>query len=120
MKKTAFIVLMVFMVLFFCTSPQAQELKESKVRQLSASEDMRSLDASSVPSDTTHKPTPESVLADTTIIVPLLDFKDVEIRDILNSLAKAYKLNLWLDPSITGKTTVYFEKVPLNDILLFA
>ena len=61
----------------------------------------------------------ELLLADTTIIVPLVDFKEVEIKDILNSLAKAYKLNLWLDPSIQGKTTVYFEKVPLNDILGF-
>ncbi|HEX9916994.1 MAG TPA: secretin and TonB N-terminal domain-containing protein [candidate division Zixibacteria bacterium] len=107
-----FCCLVVSFILFSCIFVQAQEY-------LQPSQGIKLPDTSSVSSDTTQKSVSESVLADTTIIVPLLDFKEVEIRDILNSLAKAYKLNLWLDPSIVGKTTVYFEKVPLNNILEF-
>ncbi|HEX9917110.1 MAG TPA: hypothetical protein VGB16_05170 [candidate division Zixibacteria bacterium] len=107
------------LVLFSFLSSRADELKVQDQGQLKSSEEAKLPDTSSVPPDTIQEPSPEPILADTTIIVPLLDFKDVEIRDILNSLAKAYKLNLWLDPSIAGKTTVYFEKVPLNDILRF-
>ncbi|MFQ6116429.1 MAG: secretin and TonB N-terminal domain-containing protein, partial [bacterium] len=69
--------------------------------------------------DTTQVVVPAEPLVDTTIIVPLLDFKNADIRDIFNALAKAYSLNIWLDQSVQGKVTVSFNKVLLNEVLNF-
>jgi type IV pilus assembly protein PilQ len=67
--------------------------------------------------DTIKKAPEKEILVDTTIIVSLLDFKNTDIRDVFDVLARAYKLNLWLDPSVQGKITVHFANIPLNDVL---
>ena len=67
--------------------------------------------------NTIKKAPKKEILVDTTIIVPLLDFKNTDIRDVLEVLARAYKLNLWLDPSVQGKITVHFANITVNDVL---
>ncbi|MCP4580528.1 MAG: hypothetical protein GY839_02840 [candidate division Zixibacteria bacterium] len=63
-------------------------------------------------------PEPEPIV-DTEIKVPLVDFKDVKIRDILIALAKSHGLNFWVDPEISAVGSVYLENVKLVDALQF-
>jgi type II secretory pathway component GspD/PulD (secretin) len=69
--------------------------------------------------DTIQVAVPAEPLVDATILVPLLDFKNADIRDVFNALAKAYSLNIWLDQSVQGKVTISFNKVRLNEVLNF-
>ena len=63
-------------------------------------------------------PEPEPI-ADPKIKVPLVDFKDIKIRDMLIALAKTHGLNFWVDPEITATGSVYLENVKLVDALQF-
>jgi len=63
-------------------------------------------------------PEPEPVV-DPNIKIPLVDFKDVKIRDILIAMAKSHGLNFWVDPEIAAVGSVYLENVRLLDALQF-
>ena len=58
-------------------------------------------------------------LVDSTIIVPLIDFRDTKIIDIISVLAKANNLNIWVDQNIEKTATVHFKNIRLNDFLEF-
>jgi len=61
---------------------------------------------------------PEPIV-ESDIKVPLIDFKDVKIKDILIALAKTHGLNFWIDPEITAVGSIYLENVTLADALQF-
>jgi type IV pilus assembly protein PilQ len=63
-------------------------------------------------------PLPEP-LVDPKIKVPLVDFKDVKVGDILLAIAKTHGLNFWIDPNITVVGTIYMKNVKLVDALQF-
>lgn len=72
------------------------------------------------PADSIEAPPPEpEPIVNPKIKVPLIDFKDVKICDILIALAKTYSLNFWVDPQITAVGSVYLENVKLVDALQF-
>ncbi len=46
-----------------------------------------------------------------------INLKDADIRDVLQVFAQKAKLNLMLDPSVTGSITLNLKEVPLNDAM---
>jgi type II secretory pathway component GspD/PulD (secretin) len=63
-------------------------------------------------------PLPEPIV-DPKIKIPLIDFKDVKVGDILLAIAKTHGLNFWIDPNITVVGTIYMKNVKLVDALQF-
>jgi len=45
-----------------------------------------------------------------------LSFRNADLRDIFDALAKTYNLNLWLDEKVQGKTTLHLVNVSLNSV----
>jgi type IV pilus assembly protein PilQ len=58
-------------------------------------------------------------IADTNIIIPALDFSLMALPDALTALARAYKLSIFIDSSVTGIISLRLDSVSLNDALLF-
>lgn len=58
-------------------------------------------------------------LADPKKIVPQLDFRNADIRDVFNALSKTYDINFWLDESVQGKVTLHLINTPLYQVLDF-
>lgn len=54
-----------------------------------------------------------------TIIVPLIDFKNQDIRDALRLLSAPYDVNLYLEPEVQGKVTLRLTNIKLKDALKF-
>ncbi len=52
-------------------------------------------------------------------IIPQLSFRNADIRDIFDALAKTYNLNLWIDEKVQGKTTLHLVNVSLNSVFEF-
>lgn len=63
-------------------------------------------------------PLPEPIV-DPKIKIPLIDFKDVKVGDILLAIAKTNGLNFWIDPNITVVGTIYMKNVKLVNALQF-
>ncbi len=64
----------------------------------------------SPPAATNHEMTEETLAVS-------LDFKEAEIADVLNALAKAYGLNIIAGKEITGKVSVSLKDVSLDNAL---
>jgi type IV pilus assembly protein PilQ len=56
---------------------------------------------------------------DSNAIVPQLDFRNADLRDIFDALAKTYNLNIWIDDKVQGKTTLHLVNVSLNSVFEF-
>jgi type II secretory pathway component HofQ len=61
----------------------------------------------------------EQLIADTTIKVSELSFRNADLRDIFDALAKTYDLNLWIDEKVQGKTTLHLVNVSLSSVFEF-
>ncbi|MDD5672699.1 MAG: hypothetical protein PHC61_00925 [Chitinivibrionales bacterium] len=48
------------------------------------------------------------------IKIPVLDFKNTDIRDILRGLGMQYHVNIYLDPEVKGPTSLYLTDVSLK------
>jgi type IV pilus assembly protein PilQ len=44
-----------------------------------------------------------------------LDFKEADIRDILRAVGTKFKINLVMDPNVSGNITIHLDDVPLLD-----
>lgn len=58
-------------------------------------------------------------ILDTNIVIPSLDFSNIDIKDAFTALIRTYKLSVYLDPSVTGKISLRLDNVSLHDALLF-
>ncbi len=54
-----------------------------------------------------------------TVKIPVLDFKNTDIRDILRGLGMQYGLNIYLDPDVKGNISLYLVQIPLKDAIDF-
>lgn len=61
----------------------------------------------------------ETIFVDTSIVVPLCDFRNTRISDILTALSKQYELNMWIDPEMDKLATIRLQDSRLNDIIKF-
>ncbi|OGS33661.1 MAG: hypothetical protein A2293_10285 [Elusimicrobia bacterium RIFOXYB2_FULL_49_7] len=66
---------------------------------------------------------PETVVADLPIsdslVIPSLDFKSADIRDVLRAIATKYNLNVWLAPEVRGEIPVHLTNIKVKDALKF-
>ncbi len=58
-------------------------------------------------------------MLDSTIVVPLIDFRNTRIVDILTTISKQYNLNMWVDPGIDGLATIRLENSRLDEVIKF-
>ncbi len=64
-------------------------------------------------SDSLELPVPDS------IIIPLVDFNNQPIQDVLKLLSAPYGINLFVDPALTAKITLRFTDIPLQKAIRF-
>lgn len=58
-------------------------------------------------------------IIDTAIIIPKLEFVDLQLDDALKVLVRAYQLSVFIDTSVVGTVTLRLDNVSLNDALMF-
>jgi len=69
------------------------------------------------PKDTLHPV--ELLPVSDTVKIPVLDFKNTDIRDVLRAMGIQYKVNLDLQPEVQGKINLYLTEVPLRNAIDF-
>ncbi len=57
-------------------------------------------------------------IADTATI-PILDFKNTDIRDILRALGMQYNVNIYLEPDVEGTISLYLTNISVKDAIEF-
>lgn len=58
-------------------------------------------------------PVPDSVR------IPVLDFKNTDIRDVLRGLGIQYNVNIYLEPDVTGSVSLYLTDVSVKNAIDF-
>ncbi len=58
-------------------------------------------------------PVPDSVR------IPVLDFKNTDIRDVLRGLGMQYNVNIFLEPEVTGNVSLYLTDVSVKNAIDF-
>ena len=61
---------------------------------------------------------PELPISDS-LVIPSLDFRSADIRDVLRSIAVKYKLNIWLAPEVRGQIPVHLTNIKVKDAIKF-
>ncbi len=54
-----------------------------------------------------------------TVRIPVLDFKNTDIRDILLALGMQYNFNIYLEPDVKGEISLYLVDIKVNDAIDF-
>jgi type IV pilus assembly protein PilQ len=62
---------------------------------------------------------PDVRLLDTTVVLPVVEFRDTPLKEALEALARPYGVDLWVDPSVTGSVSMRLTNVTLDSALLF-
>jgi type II secretory pathway component GspD/PulD (secretin) len=68
--------------------------------------------------DSAKYPIDQIPIADS-IKIPVLDFKNADVRDVLRGLGMTYKLNIFVDPEVTGPVTLYLTSVSVRSAIDF-
>ncbi|MGA2506127.1 MAG: secretin N-terminal domain-containing protein [Chitinispirillaceae bacterium] len=71
-----------------------------------------------LPNDSSLFPIDKIPVSDT-IRIPVLDFKNADVRDVLRGLGMQYKLNIFIDPEVTGLVTLYLTNVSVRSAIDF-
>lgn len=58
-------------------------------------------------------------LAIPSVVVPLVDYKQVPVQDAIAALFRPYGVNVWISPEVSGAVTVYLVDVQLADAFQF-
>ncbi|MBD3392885.1 MAG: hypothetical protein GF418_12335, partial [Chitinivibrionales bacterium] len=61
----------------------------------------------------------ESIPVSDTVTIPVLDFKNTDVRDVLRAIGMQYNVNIYLEPSATGTISLYLADVPVRKALDF-
>src|SRR4030042_965205 len=77
---------------------EAQPVVKGKVEQLG---------------DKNQIPVPDSIK------IPVLDFKNTDIRDVLRALGMQYNVNIYLEPDVKGEISLYLVDISLKDAIDF-
>jgi len=70
-----------------------------------------------VKSDSTVKeaemPIPDS------LVIPALDFRSADIRDVFRGIASKYNVNIWISPEVQGVIPVHLTNIKVKDAIKF-
>lgn len=58
-------------------------------------------------------------LFDTTIVLPVVEFRETPLREALEALARPHGVDLYIDPTVTGDISIRLTDVTLDSALLF-
>lgn len=71
-------------------------------------------------------PSPDSLtsasaakLFDTTIVLPVVEFRETPMREALEALARPYGVDVWVDPNVGGSISIRLTDITLDSALLF-
>jgi len=103
--------------LFLLTSSSFSE--ESKLGNSAEDSTLKAQNESSKVINNLSEQAEALIFADTTITIPLLDFRNTKITDILTALSKQFDINMWIDPGITRLATIRMQNARLNDVIWF-
>lgn len=68
--------------------------------------------------DSSSAPTTDRFL-DTSVILPVVEFRETPLREALEALARPYGVDLWIDPAVSGNISIRITDVTLDSALLF-
>jgi len=58
-------------------------------------------------------------LVDTSITLPVVEFRGTPLRDALDAICRPQGVDIWVDPQISGSVTIRLTDISLQDVLLF-
>ena len=61
----------------------------------------------------------EQIPVNDSIIIPVLDFKNTDIRDVLRAIGMQYGVNIYLEPTVTGAISLYLVDIKVRDAIDF-
>lgn len=53
------------------------------------------------------------------VTIPVLDFKNTDVRDVLRALGMQYNVNLYLEPEVQGALSLYLTEIKVADAIDF-
>jgi type IV pilus assembly protein PilQ len=62
---------------------------------------------------------PEYIPVSDTLKIPVLDFKNTDIRDILRAVGMQYNINIYLEPEVTGNLSLYLTNISVRNAIDF-
>ena len=62
---------------------------------------------------------PEYIPVSDSIKIPVLDFKNTDIRDILRGLGMQFSVNIYLEPEVTGNLSFYLVNITVRNAIDF-
>jgi type II secretory pathway component GspD/PulD (secretin) len=126
MKKTAVAVILI-MLCSFAQGPEKSAEKPDSAAQKTAATPQAAQTAVQapeatapvqVPADPSKFPIDKIPVADS-IKIPVLDFKNADVRDVLRGLGMQYKVNIFTEPDVTGPITLYLTNVSVRSAIDF-
>lgn len=65
-------------------------------------------------------PTPYDLIpVSDTLKIPILDFKNTDIRDVLRAVGMQYNVNIYLEPEVKGNISLYLVDISVKDAVDF-
>lgn len=61
----------------------------------------------------------ELIPVDDSIRIPVLDFKNTDVRDILRAVGMQYGVNVYIEPDVRGDISLYLVDIPVRNALDF-
>jgi type II secretory pathway component GspD/PulD (secretin) len=61
----------------------------------------------------------EQIPGPDSIKIPVLDFKNTDIRDILRAIGMQYNVNIFIEPDVTGSLSLYLTDIPVKRAIDF-
>ena len=61
----------------------------------------------------------QSIPVPDSIRIPILDFKNTDIRDVLRGLGIQYNVNIYIEPDVTGAVSLYLTDVSVKNAIDF-
>lgn len=92
-----------FLLLLF-TSPHSQSSDPAQNQQNAVTTELYPISKISIPDS---------------VKIPVLDFKNTDIRDVLRGLGMQYNVNIFLEPDVSGNVSLYLTDVSVKNAIDF-
>ena len=95
------------------TSPKQPTAKPDSIRQPSAS--LNSVPSGMVQQNLSSIDSALALAVPDSIVVPALNLRQTELKDVFSALGIQYGINILVDPSVTGSATLQLKKIKLRN-----
>jgi type IV pilus assembly protein PilQ len=97
---------------------ETQPVETDQVADSASVPDSTPSTVDSLPPDSSALDILENII-DTSVIIPKLEFVELNLDDALKALVRAYNLSAFIDTTVVGTINLRFDNVSLKDALLF-